>query len=170
MNVDTSSTCVSLRLPLQRRRPRATGTAGFTLVELMVASVVLILGIASAVASLQIGFRTLDNARATTLAAQIVQSEIERVRLLSWTGINALPASEQLDLTSLFPAGRTRTEIINRFTAVRTVSDTADRGGLMKSITVTVTWRASNGATNTRVTTTRYTQNGLYDYLYTRSR
>ena len=152
------------------KRSGRTGKGGFTLVELMVASVVMILGITSAIASLQLGFRVLDDARTTTLAAQIVQSEVERVRLLSWSGVNALPASDPVDLTSLFPAGRTRTEILNRFTATRTVQNTPNRNGLMKSVTVTVTWRSTNGRVQTRSSTTRYTQNGLYDYLYTRSR
>ncbi len=62
--------------PGLRSRP-----AGFTLIEVMVAAIVLVLAITTAVTTLQRGFQALDTARQTTYASQVMQSELERLRL-----------------------------------------------------------------------------------------
>ena len=65
------------------RRPR--DTRGFTIIELALASFIMAFGIAASIIALQVGFRALDVARDSTLASQIMQSEIERLRLMAWS-------------------------------------------------------------------------------------
>lgn len=144
-----------------RRRPR---DGGFTIIEVVVATFVMAFGIASAIIAMNAGFRSLDTARNTTLAAQIMQSEMERIRLLSWNQVDALPASATVDITSVFShsAG-----LASRFNAVRDVTTVADRNNVMKEIRITVTWTGISGLTHSRSTATRYCSNGLYDYYYT---
>jgi hypothetical protein len=160
------------------RRPRS---AGFTVAEVMVAAFVMLFGITSAIMVIQSGYNALDTARSTTLAAQIMQSEMERLRLLPWStssldasgnpkpSISALPPTDEVNLATLFPAGATTDLLANRFTIVRTIDDVPDRNGEIKNITVTVTWTGINGTPHTRTSSTQYAKNGLYDYYYTKA-
>ena len=171
--------------------PRAD--RGFTLVEVMVSTFVLIFGICSAIIVLQSGFKAMDNSRNTTLASQIMQSEMERIRLLPWDtstvqldaggqpvldasnnpvlkpAIVRLPASEQIDLLTIFPAGETTDKLISRFTVTRTAADLAGQVGEVKLITIQVTWTGLDGISHTRTSSTQYAKNGLYDYYYTKA-
>ncbi|MCU0791711.1 MAG: hypothetical protein MUE42_02400 [Opitutaceae bacterium] len=159
--------------------PRAR--AGFSLAEVIMATFVMIFGISSCIIVLQGGFRAIDTARNTTLAAQIMQSEMERIRLLPWdtasrdaTGnlkpaVIRLPASERIRLPSIFPSGATTSQLDNRFTIIRTVADTPNRNGEMKTITITITWTGIDGSRHNRTSSTEYSKNGLYDYYYTKA-
>lgn len=155
-----------------RRQARRRG--GFTIVEVAVASFVLVFSLTSTIVALQSGFRSLDLARGITLSSQIAQSEIERLRLLNWTGtggIASLPASENVDVSSIFT---TDPAIASRFTVVRTVGavegDTRTNADLIKQITLTITWKTTDGMSHSRVFRTLYSKNGLYDYFYTIAR
>lgn len=168
---------------LRRRslRARLRARAGFTVAEVMVATFVMIFGIASSIIVIQSGFRALDTARNTTLASQIIQSEMERIRLLPWNtnsvdaagnlkpAVVRLPASEPVDLEGIFPSGTTTDLLAARFTITRDTADVADRSGEMVDITVTVTWTGIDGVSHTRTSTTQYSKDGLYDYYYTKA-
>lgn len=141
------------------------------------------LGIASSIIVIQAGFRSLDTARNTTLAAQIIQSEMERIRLLPWdtsssgkvsiagatSGLAAQSGYPNVDLSNIFPSDTLTTQLGGRFSATRTVTDVPGRGSEIKLITITVAWKGIDGASHTRVSTTQYAKNGLYDYYYTRA-
>lgn len=131
------------------------------------AASVMALTIAGSIIVLQQGFRSLDNARNTTLSSQIIQSEMERIRLLSWSGVSALPASDPILLSSIFPSSTTTDAMRLRFTAIRTCVDVTGKEGEMKTITITVTWTGLDNLSHTRSTTGYYCKNGLYDYYYT---
>jgi len=154
------------------RTPRAGSRstrrqAGFTILEVAIAAFVMAVTISGAIVVLQTGFKSLDNARNTTLSAQIIQSEMERIRLLNWTNVNALPASDGITLTDIFPSDTLTDTMAHRFTAIRTTADVAGKVGEMKSITITVTWTGVDGITHTRSSTGYYCKDGLYDYYYT---
>lgn len=152
-----------LRTPhasVRQRLPR--GARGFTIPEVALAVFVMAFGISSSIIAMQTGFRYLDVARGNTLASQIMQSEIERIRLLSWDAIRALPASEAVDLSTMFS---TDPALGSRFTLTRTAVDDATRDA--RYITVKVEWHTTDGQAHTRSFTTLYARNGLYDYYYT---
>ncbi len=155
----------------RRRNPRAQ--AGFTIAEVLVATFVMAFAITSSIVVMQHGFRNLDTARKTTLAAQIMQSEMERIRMLSWGRISALPSTpEEIDFEDIFPANTTaEREVLDRinrtFTAVRTVTSLADFDNQIRQINVTITWDGLDGVTHTRTSSTQYCQDGLYAYYYT---
>ena len=152
------------------------------------ATFVMALGISTSIIAMQSGFKSLDVARDTTLASQIIQSEVERLRLMSWTGISALPASETVSLSTMFT---TNTEITSRFTATRMVGAVVDppvsptQANLantaygswktwstaeMKQITISVSWKGYDQRSHSVSMVTYYAKNGLYDYLYTLAR
>ncbi|MEY4925491.1 MAG: hypothetical protein RL598_2010 [Verrucomicrobiota bacterium] len=144
----------------ERLRSRKTNS-GFTILEVMMAAIVMALAITTSITTMQRGFLTLDTARNTTIAGQIMQSEFEKMRLASWTTVDAYASStDPLAVDSSFTANA---YVGTRFTMARTV--TLIRTG-MKQITLTVTWRNYDGRFISRSYSSYYGQNGLYDYFY----
>lgn len=151
------------RVPRACRR-RRSDRAGFTIIEVAIATFVMAFGIATSILTMQSGFKQTDLARGTTIAAQIIQSEMERLRMMSWTLINALPASETFDGTTYFSANP---EMAGKFTVTRTVANNATTPAEIRDLTVAVTWKTYDGRSHTRSFTAIYAKNGLYDYYYT---
>jgi type II secretory pathway pseudopilin PulG len=140
------------------RRFHRSQAKGFTLVEVMAAATVLILIFVSSIGAITVGFRMLEDARMTTLASQVLQSEMEDMRLMNWTAVDALPASGTFPIqTSLANAS------FNKFTCSRKI---AAVNSDMKKVTVAVTWQATNGNKRVRQYMTYIAKNGLNDYYY----
>lgn len=125
---------------------------------------VMAFGISTAIIAMQAGFKQIDLARGTTIAAQIIQSEMERLRMMSWTMITALPATETFDGSTYFSANP---DLVGKYPITRTVADNAVNPGEMKDITVSVSWHTYDGRSHSRSFTAVYAKNGLYDYYYT---
>lgn len=154
-----------LTRPLTALRRR--GQRAFTILEVTLATFVMALGIATATLTMMGGFKTLDVARNITLASQILQSEMERLRLMDWTSIAALSGTSTVDLNSVFTSDA---DLAARFTLTRTVSDVTGKVGEMKEIVLVVSWTTMDGRTLTRQFNTYYAKDGLYDYYYTLAR
>ena len=137
----------------------------------MLAGFVMVLGIVSSLTALQFGTRTVDTARNMTLAAQIMQSEMEILRLQNWAQIAALPASATVDPSTTISTGygttldSMLTSIANRFTCTRTVADISGRSNI-KLITLSIVWTGVDGRSHSLSYQTRYAKNGLSDYFY----
>ncbi|MBI5766297.1 MAG: hypothetical protein HZA93_00765 [Verrucomicrobia bacterium] len=155
-------------LCLTRGRSRATG---FTIAETMLAALVMALGIATALTALQYGLRATDTARNMTLAGQIMQSEIEILRLQNWSQISALPESGTVDPAATITTGygtaldTALSTIAGRFQVTRTVEDISGRTDI-KLITLHVRWSGVDGRSHQLTYQTRYARNGLADYFY----
>lgn len=169
--MDTSS---PLRQPSRTSSSRRRASAGFTLVEVMAATFVMLFAISSAILVMQSGFRALDTARKTTLAAQIMQSEMEQMRMLSWSRAQALitPEPAKIDITTIFPQNtaaeiKILEEMKNTFTAKRTASYMSGTSDEIIEIGIIITWRGIDGVSHKRSSSTRYCKNGLYNYYYT---
>ncbi len=145
-------------------RPRRRRHGGFTIVEVSMASFIMAFGIATAIIAMQAGYKHIDLARGTTLASQIIQSEMERLRMKSWTMINALPATETFDGATYFSS---HANINNIYTVTRTVANDATRPTEIKNITVSVRWQTYDLRWHQRRFSAIYAKNGLYDYYYT---
>lgn len=129
------------------------------------ATFVMIFGISTSLITMQRGFESIDTARNITLAAQIMQSEMERIRLLNWS---SLPTDDSdVDLEDFFTSNPS---LADKFSLARTVADVSGKVGEMKSVTLTVTWNGVTGTPHQRRFVTRYTKDGLYDYYYTLAR
>jgi hypothetical protein len=139
-----------------------------TLVEVMAAFFVLILVICGALLTLQSGYKSLDTARCSTLAAQIMQSQIETIRLMNWSALSTAKGAKTLsatELKALLPANAA--SMSDRFTLTQDIRDDPDHSENMILITLTVTWSGQGGLSHSRSFVTRYGNNGLYDYYYT---
>ena len=138
------------------------------------ATFVMAFGIASSIIAMQAGFKQIDLARGTTIAAQIIQSEMERLRMMSWTMISALataPGSPSGNPTgtAVFDGAdffSSNPEIAGKYTITRRVANNAATDEI-KDLTVSVRWQTFDGRWHTRSFTAIYAMNGLYDYFYT---
>jgi Tfp pilus assembly protein PilV len=154
-------------------RLRRSRAAGFTIAEVMVATFVMALGIATSVITMQSGFKQIDVARGTTLASQIIQSEMERLRMMPWSktspvdvvdSIAELPEKEAFDGTTFFSANP---ELAGRYQIIRTATLDPDRPTEVMNIVVYVRWQSYDQRWHQRSFSSTYCKNGLYDYYYT---
>lgn len=154
------------------RVPSRPATAGFTIVEVAMAAFVMALGIATSIVAMQSGFKQIDVARGTTLASQIIQSEMERLRMMPWSktdtsavdSIAELPETETFDGATYFTSSA---DVVGRYEITRRVADDPDRTGEARNITVSVRWQSYDNRWHQRSFTALYVRNGLYDYYYT---
>lgn len=153
-----------LTSPAPRRK------AGFTIFEVMMAVIVMALAISTSIAVMEQGMRTIDTARNTTIAGQVLQSMMEDIRLQTWAQIGTLQAASNngtagnVSIDSSFTGlNTTAAAMLARFTVTRTIADSASQTG-MKVITLSVTWTGIDGRSHTVKYTSYYAQYGLYDY------
>ncbi|MBC2606848.1 type IV pilus modification PilV family protein [Pelagicoccus albus] len=145
-----------------RRRSRGKGEGGFTLVEVMVAIMLIGLVLTAAFSTVTQALQTMETSRDYARIAQILQSEMEDLRTMSWSELEALQTSDagtkELDLTSEF------NEAFGlRYRALRLIED---RYSDQKQATIWVKWEDARGNTKTEKTVSWFTQNGLHDYYY----
>jgi Tfp pilus assembly protein PilV len=155
----TSASAASPSAPARNRRAQR----GFTIIEVAMATFVMAFGIATSIIAMQSGYKQIDLARGTTIAAQIIQSEMERIRMMSWTTVNALAASESFDGSTYFSANP---DVAGKYTITRTNVANATNAEI-RDLTVSVRWQTYDGRWHTRSFTAIYAKNGLYDYYYT---
>jgi Tfp pilus assembly protein PilV len=144
--------------------------SGFTLVEVALAATILLVGFAGMAEALIIGSEMLDTARKQTIAAQIVQAEIERLRMLDWKTAtakdNTIQAADPNQATEL-ALGPGLASVTKYFTpspssalaqiapsslfvnCTRTVELANGRTDLRK-VTITVTWKSITGKIHSR--------------------
>lgn len=154
---------------IRRRSPR---TCGFTILEVALAATILALGLSTSIIVMQAGFKAVDVARDNTLASQILQSEMERLRLMAWDNpattardsIKELLATETVSLGSMFTSNQA---LASRFQVVRTVTPDSARPNDIRYIKIEVTWHTLDGRPQTRSFRSMYAKNGLYDYYTT---
>lgn len=152
--------------------------SAFTLVEVMIGSVVLTFALGSSLVVLGRGFGSLDSARWITYSGQIMQSEFEKMRLTSWnvltdatTGYHpaadeASATSTSIDISSTYYAANYG-DMLSRMTLTRqawwATGHTSDQTVI--AVKLTMTWRTRDGRQMSRSYITYYAKNGLYDYF-----
>ena len=115
-------------IPRAGRAAEAKSRAGFTLVELLVAMIIFAVGILGLAATAGSVTRMMGGARRQTIAAQVAQSRIERLRAAPCTALTG------------------GTETVRGITSTWTVQSVT-RG---VNITETVTFATSRGGTRSR--------------------
>ena len=151
---------------LRPGRPAARSGArrAFSILEVMSATAVMAMGLAAAIYGIQIGLRNLDVARTSTAIGQVMQSEAERIRLLNWDALSALP--NNATTLTLADALNNRALKNGNVVVTRTISNVSGYAN-MKEVRLVATWRSIEGAQRTRIIQFRYTKGGVYDYYST---
>ncbi len=143
--------------------PRAS-LGGFTILEVALASVILALALTSIIPVMKTSFMQMDSARSVEIAANILQCEMEKERLMSWDQV-----SDAAYVPTIDTAFTRVPSIAGRFTLTRSVANVPNRSGEMIRITLTVHWRTADGRSMSHSYTTHYGLNGLHDYYYNKS-
>jgi Tfp pilus assembly protein PilV len=151
-----------------KHRPQASSRLrsrrGVTIVEVAMAAMIMALVLSTAVTTLQRAFISLQNARDLNIASQMLQSEMEKMRLADWTTVNSFPTNATP--VALDPAFTSNPFVGSRFTLSRTVSDPKTD---TRIITLQVVWLGADNRPLTRHLAMRYSRNGLYDYFYSQT-
>ncbi len=145
------------RLPSDRR----SLTGGFTIAEVAMSMLVLAMAISTALIVMQRTNLAIDTARNLSTAGSIMQCEMEKERLFTWTQVSDSTYQPTID-----PSLLRNPAVAGRFTLSRTLASLSNHSSQMVQITLTVTWRSYDGHSLTRSYTTYYCQKGLYNYIY----
>ena len=138
-----------------------------TLLEVMIATVLLTMVLASVFAAFLQGLQMVSDARDQTRASQIIQSQIEALRTENWISLTDLqakqvgghPVSVSLENT------RFQSEFADRYAITRHIENSATAAD-QKIITVQVTWTARNGRQRDMESSMVFTTDGLNDYFF----
>ncbi len=124
----------------------------------MAASCVLMLGLGGTVLTIKNSLATISHARYLGAASQIMQSELERLRLRNWAQLQAIQDSGDATVAvAAIPPG-------SNLTCSRQIRDLRDG---LKEITVEARWGGAHDRAQSARLVTRYARNGLNDYFYT---
>jgi Tfp pilus assembly protein PilV len=153
------------------RHPKKISRAGMTVVEVLIASVLLAFVVLGSLAAISHSLALTNHARLVTISSQVLQSAVEDLRLRNYTTIAAYAAQSQpVNLTgtissellsSSFTATSGMTLQAN-FTTLR--ASGAGQLGLV-AVEFTVTW-TEQGAAFRRSARTYFGEKGLSDYIY----
>jgi len=149
--------------------------AGFTIFEVAMAAAVMAMAISTSLLVMGRGFASLDSARCISYASQIMQSEMEKMRLSDWHTVSAVyerhdptnptDLGEAVTITSSLytGAGDLGSRMTLRRFARVVPAHVAD--GEMIEVTLRITWTTFDRRTITRSYVTYYAKDGLYDYF-----
>lgn len=143
---------------------RQRSQRGVTIIEVAVAAMIMALVLSTSVTTLQRAFISLQNARDLNIASQMLQSEMEKMRLADWATVNSYTASATT--VSLDPAFTANPFVGDRFTLSRTVADPKTD---TRIITLRLAWQGADNRPLFRHLAMRYSRNGLYDYFYSQT-
>ncbi|OHE81127.1 MAG: hypothetical protein A3G75_12340 [Verrucomicrobia bacterium RIFCSPLOWO2_12_FULL_64_8] len=149
--------------------------AGFTLIEVALAATILLFGFVGMINAISIGTEMLDTARKQTVAAQIVQVEIDYLRTLDWNSILNLTPTSSTALTdqvaypefnsslSMKPKPAAIVNADTTFQLSRQISDVHGSGSTatLRRVTLGVTWVGNTGRQHTRSCQAYFGKNGL---------
>jgi len=159
-------------LNFPRHRPRISSCGGFTILEVALAAGVMFLALCSSLVVVQQSMRSLDTARDTAIAGQILQSLCEDLRTRPWSTIAATTSVSNVALNQVDTSSNymftTEATILNRYKFSRTAAAVTNYNvsgvPTMEQITLTATWTGIDGRVHSVSTTMLYAQSGLYAY------
>ena len=132
--------------PLRQRR------TGFTLVEVMFGLTIVAVGFIGMVEGMVVGYEMLETAHQQTLAAQIMQGEVEYLRMQPWSTISSLTSASATSLSNYTEFSGTSLATVTSGTTLkfaRSVASTDPHTNL-RQITMTVSWTSLTGKTHSR--------------------
>lgn len=130
---------------------------GFTILESMIASVVLILAVVSVLAVSAQSFRYLTGIRRTARSSQVLQQKLEDLRLYNWTQMQSLPGtfSDPNDTSNIYK-GTIATSAFDTYNGTTTVM----------RVTLTVTYTNQTHSVVSNSLTTLIGNGGLNKYIF----
>ena len=139
------------------RRTYFADRSGYSLAEVMIASIIMALVLGSVMGIVGHCVRYLSDIRRSSRSSQVLQQEMENIRLMPWSQIQALPStfSDPNDMSHLY-SGTINTTAFDTYAGTTTVL----------AVTPTITW--TNQSANrvlTNTLTTLVCNGGLNKYI-----
>ncbi len=130
---------------------------GFTLMEAMVATMILGLVLVSVLAITSQSYRYLSDIRLTARSSQVLQQKMEDIRLLSWSQVQSLPATftDPNDTEEIFTGG-----------IAMSPYDSYNGATTVAKVTLTVTWANQSGQVRTNKLSSLVSSGGLNKYIF----
>ena len=135
----------------------SNGEAGFTLAEAILATLILAVVLTSVLAVASQSARYLTDIRRTARASQVLQQEMEYIRLLDWTTLQSL--------TNTFtdPSDSNHTY---KGTIAQSTYDSYGSTTTVVTVTLTVTWTNQVSRVLTNTLTSLVSNGGLNKYIF----
>lgn len=160
----------------------AEATAGFTIVEVLIAVLTIGIVLAAAFSSVAFGYRNVQQARDFSRVAQLLQSQMEDLRLYNYNDLESrittsLTGSDILEFD--FASGRKFKRVPDselddgfgaaygdRYRVYRGIWARSVSSGSQLEAMVVVQWENELGATQTRLTSAWISKGGINDFYY----
>ena len=142
---------------MQRKRLKRQ-QGGFTLIEAMVASIILGVVLVSLLLLSSRCFHYLTDIRRTARATQVLQQKIEDIRLLSWSSLQTINTSF-VDSNTVLNTVYTGNIFTNSY-------DTYAGTATVMQVTLRLTWRDRTDSTQTNYLSTLVANGGLNRYIF----
>lgn len=136
-------------------RQKLHKTGGFTLLEVLLASVILAVALTSVLAVTSHATRYVADFRKAARASQILQQRMEDIRLLSWSQLAAYPTNFVDTAIGVYTGQVTQT-VVDTFNGTPTV----------KCVTLTLTWHSQLGRPVTNTLTSLVGNGGINTYIF----
>ena len=137
---------------------RLSNKKGFSLVEALIASVIMAIGLFAVITAVYLQTAILNENREQTIATLTAQGEIENIRGMKFSDILALTSFDKDDAPGLaylhYGSGDGKGDI--NVDSAGFISDSH-----IKKVSVTVTWDSINGKTLHKTMATLVTENGI---------
>ena len=138
-------------------RKRLNDTAGFTLLEAMIATMILGFVLVSVLGLTSQYFRYLADMRLSARSSQVLQQQMEDIRLLTWNNLQSLPSTftDPNDSEGIY-AGTITLTPYDSYSGTTTVT----------KITLGVSWQGKGGRSVTNKLSSLVSDGGLNTYIY----
>src|SRR3954471_21647136 len=103
-------------------RLRVAATRGFNIIEVMMATTILLVGFIGLIQAVTLGSESLDSARKQQVASQLIAAEIEKLRAGPWSRVSGIATSAAI---ATGPAGAVSGDMTN-FGLTNYTTDPAD--------------------------------------------
>ena len=136
----------SFMTPLHKHR------TGFTLVEVMFGLTIVAVGFIGMVEGMVLGYEMLETAHQQTLAAQIMQGEVEYLRMQPWSTISGLSSISATSLSNYPEFSGSSLATATSGTTLKFARSVVspDPHTNLRQITMTVTWTSLTGKSHSR--------------------
>ena len=154
--------------PASPGKPSRKGQEAGTLIEVIIATVILAIAGAGIVGSINYGMFMMQLARENARATQVMVEKLESIRLYNWSEVisNGFVPTSFTDVYDPQAPTNQQGAVYNGTMTVDSIPFSATYGTNMRKFTVTLQWTTAGRIAHTRSLTTYVARDGIQNYVY----
>ena len=155
-------------MKIQSDKSAAKGLKAFTLVEVVVAILIVTIGTTGLMSCFGYSFKVIQRVRENQRATQIILEKAETLRLFSWTQVNSngfIPSTFTATYDGDAATSNYTGTIYSGHVSIGNFPYNTSYQGNMKELDLTLVW-TTQGITRTRSLTTYIAKDGIQNYVY----